>query len=288
MACARVRPVIRRLRGPSCGGLARLIRWPTGTSISKGFSLIYLIFVVDSSIGTLIKTELIPAIAYLRKTYPLRVSIFFPADFLEIFCVDPDLDCTNLTTTDIFFDSIYLYKLSFSFLLLFRSHWIISSDFIKIRDWDSWSACAPFIAAPSYSLDSLHEEISMSTKVVDQTTRLSLLPTPSSGVTISSQGNSSSFIPYPNWDVPMYLPNLTTTETNYNPKATKNLKVIFRKMDQENCWKVTEDEWTNTKKCKYPRDLPDFTKAVCFIFAKDIGLSLINWWLAPKTIEQGI
>lgn len=68
---------------------------------------------VDSAYGSLIKTELIPAIAYLRTTYPLRVSLFFPAAFLEIFCVNSELDCTNLMTTDVFFDSIYLYKLTF-------------------------------------------------------------------------------------------------------------------------------------------------------------------------------
>jgi hypothetical protein len=70
--------------------------------------------VVDSAYGTLIKKELIPAIAHLRTIYPLRVSLFFPVAFLEIFGVDPDLDCTNLMTTDAFFDSIYLYKLTSS------------------------------------------------------------------------------------------------------------------------------------------------------------------------------
>lgn len=80
----------------------------------------YLIFTADSVYGTLIKTELIPAIAYLRSTYPLRVDLFFPSAFLEIFCVNPDLDFTNLTTTDLFFDSIYLYKLIFPPFFHFR------------------------------------------------------------------------------------------------------------------------------------------------------------------------
>jgi hypothetical protein len=119
MACARVRPVVRQLKGPSCGGLARLIRWPTGNCFSRKSPLKYLIQVVDSAYGALIKSELIPAIAYLRTTYPLRVSLFFPAAFLENFVVDPDLDCTNLTITDVFFDSICLYKLTFSPILLF-------------------------------------------------------------------------------------------------------------------------------------------------------------------------
>ena len=119
MACARVRPVVRQLKGPSCGGLAKLIRWPTGNCFSRKSPLKYLIQVVDSTYGALIKSELIPAIAYLRTTYPLRVSLFFPAAFLENFVVDPDLDCTNLMITDVFFDSICLYKLTFSPILSF-------------------------------------------------------------------------------------------------------------------------------------------------------------------------
>lgn len=110
MACSRVRPLLRQLRGPICGGLARLIRWPTGKSLKKLLFLKHLIFFADSAHGTLIKTELIPAVAYLRKTYPLRVGLFFPTAFLEIFGVSPEVDCTNLMTTDAIFDSIYLYK----------------------------------------------------------------------------------------------------------------------------------------------------------------------------------
>jgi hypothetical protein len=110
MACARARPLVRSLKGPSCGGLARLIRWPTGMSFAKQPCSQYLILLLDSQYGTLIKSELIPAIAYLRTTYPLRVGLFFPAAFLENFLVNPDLDCTNLMTNDVFFDAIYLYK----------------------------------------------------------------------------------------------------------------------------------------------------------------------------------
>jgi hypothetical protein len=48
----------------------------------------------------------------------------------------------------------------------------------------------------------------------------------------------------------MDLPNLTTEETNYNSKAEKNVKAIFKWMDLENQWKVTEIELGYTKKCK--------------------------------------
>ena len=64
----------------------------------------------------------------------------------------------------------------------------------------------------------------------------------------------------------MDLPNLTMAKTNYNPKATKNVKVIFHGKDQENRWRVTEEERAYAKKSKYPKDLQDFTKSVCFLF----------------------
>lgn len=64
----------------------------------------------------------------------------------------------------------------------------------------------------------------------------------------------------------MVLPNLSTAQTNYNPKALKNVKVNFRRKDQENRWKVTEEERAYARNCKYPKDLQDFTEGVCFLF----------------------
>jgi hypothetical protein len=72
----------------------------------------------------------------------------------------------------------------------------------------------------------------------------------------------------------MNLPNLTTVETNYNPKAEKNVKVIFKRMDSENRWKVTESERGYAKKCKYPRDLSDFSTQVHFLFLRKKLFSL--------------
>jgi hypothetical protein len=64
----------------------------------------------------------------------------------------------------------------------------------------------------------------------------------------------------------MDLPDLTTVETNYNPKLEKNVKILFKRKDQENRWKVTEQERERAKKCKYPKDLHDFNSQVCFLF----------------------
>jgi hypothetical protein len=132
------------------------------------------------------------------------------------------------------FSTLYIYTSSLTYSHPFISHYVIFSDFIKIRDWGSWSSCAPFITAPSHSINTLHQQI---------LTTLSHLPT------------------QPQDDV---LPDLTTAQTKYNPKATKNLKVCFRQKDQANRWKVTEEERGFAKSCKNPKDLDDFTKEVCF------------------------
>jgi hypothetical protein len=66
----------------------------------------------------------------------------------------------------------------------------------------------------------------------------------------------------------MDLPNLTTVETNYNPKEERNMKAIFKRKDLENRWKVTERERGYAKKCRYPKDLQDFSSLVCFFFSE--------------------
>jgi hypothetical protein len=66
----------------------------------------------------------------------------------------------------------------------------------------------------------------------------------------------------------MDLPNLITIETNYNPKAEQNTKLVFKRKDQENRWKATERERGFAKKCKYPKDLDDFNRQVRFFFSE--------------------
>jgi hypothetical protein len=75
----------------------------------------------------------------------------------------------------------------------------------------------------------------------------------------------------------MDLPNVTTTETDYNPKAIKNLKVNFRAKDKENRWKVTEEERAYAKNPKNPGDLDKFTKAVRFLSSR-------RNWLRSNTL----
>jgi hypothetical protein len=141
---------------------------------------------------------------------------------------------------------------------------------------------------PSYSINSLHQETLSSTNVVDQSTRLShSLPPPHDDV-LSTFENYSSLVPRPNAPMDLPLANVTTGETNYNPNAIRNLKVVFREKDKENRWKVTEEERAYAKKCEYPEDLDKFTKAVRFLSSRRNWLCSNNLWSAPKTIETGI
>jgi hypothetical protein len=87
----------------------------------------------------------------------------------------------------------------------------------------------------------------------------------------------SIFNPFPKWEPPMFLQNWTTAETNFDSKATKNVKVIFRRKDKDNCWKVTEEECTYAKKSNYPKDLRNFTISVCSLFLLHLNKLIISF-----------
>ena len=120
---------------------------------------------------------------------PTLLQHFFLSSFLENFRVNPVIDCTDLTSTDIFFDSIYLYKLAFLILsfIITLPYWTIFSDFIRIRDWDSWAPCSSLIEAPSYILDSLSTPTSLSAPASD-----SVHPSSSTSVSLQSLNSLNS------------------------------------------------------------------------------------------------
>jgi len=82
----------------------------------------------NSALGTLVKKELIPAIAYLHLGYPLRVSLFFPTAFLQSFCINPELNLSDLILTDTFFWLHLPVQVSVALFVSF----LISSDWNTI------------------------------------------------------------------------------------------------------------------------------------------------------------
>lgn len=58
----------------------------------------------------LITATVIPAIAYLRTTYPLKLTMFFPTSFLDTFLVNNEVDLTDFTATDTVMDQLYIMQ----------------------------------------------------------------------------------------------------------------------------------------------------------------------------------
>ncbi|KAF8905587.1 hypothetical protein CPB84DRAFT_1676492, partial [Gymnopilus junonius] len=93
IACAKLKTKLLSIDAATIGVIARFIRFPS-----------------KSPLGMLIRKNVIPAIAMLRQKYPLRMTCFFPTEFLQSFYVTQDVNCTNLVTTDTIFDSFKLFK----------------------------------------------------------------------------------------------------------------------------------------------------------------------------------
>lgn len=68
------------------------------------------IYLGNDPASNLVLKTLIPAVAYLRRKYPLEISMFFPVSFLESFMGEKCVDCTHLNSTDMVWDELYLYK----------------------------------------------------------------------------------------------------------------------------------------------------------------------------------
>ena len=53
---------------------------------------------------------MIPAIAYLRTVYPLKLTMFFPTSFLDNFLVNNEVDLTDFTMMDTVMDQLYIMQ----------------------------------------------------------------------------------------------------------------------------------------------------------------------------------
>ncbi|KAF6743560.1 hypothetical protein DFP72DRAFT_1099689 [Ephemerocybe angulata] len=106
LACTRARMYIQNVGGDSVLRLARMIsRPPTGTVT-----------------GNLITMHIIPAVAYLRTRYPIKLVDLFPLDF--VVNVGSWVTCGDLPSTDILFNKILTQQV----------------DFAKLRDNVAWQA----------------------------------------------------------------------------------------------------------------------------------------------------
>jgi hypothetical protein len=83
--------------------------------------------------------------------------------------------------------------------------------------------------------------------------------------------SASALLPSCEWDAPMYLPNLTTVDTNFDPKLEYNTKLKFSRTDRVDRWNVTEEERSYAMKATHANNIDDFKKKVA-IFAHMFGV----------------
>lgn len=109
---------------------------------------------LDTDVGRDVIDRLIPLVAHLRATIPLRISTVLSMVILRECNLPMELDCRNLDHTDIFFD-----KLRQKYVLLSYGD-IISHVYASVfnalkRDRNTWASCLTPISAADAPL-SLH------------------------------------------------------------------------------------------------------------------------------------
>lgn len=110
MACARIKSYVTDLNNDMVSSLCKLIRYPNG-------EIVYFVMLiarasspnVDSPEGRLIQKELIPAVAVLRKRYPMSLDVLFPDSLVQLGHAQQPLFAHDVVATDRFFDS-FLYE----------------------------------------------------------------------------------------------------------------------------------------------------------------------------------
>lgn len=113
MAAAEIRPKMRLWEGDTCTRLCRLIRHPVVNGILSDSYPKFVTLTISSGkdpSSDLICSIIIPAIAHLRRVYPLRLTMFFPTSFLDTFLANNDIDLTDFTTTDVIMDQLYIMQ----------------------------------------------------------------------------------------------------------------------------------------------------------------------------------
>ncbi|TEB34342.1 hypothetical protein FA13DRAFT_1789461 [Coprinellus micaceus] len=93
LVISRSRSLLLSLPGDMVAELARVIRWPD-----------------DSSIGKIVKQDLVPAVLYLRTRYPVGLNLLFTPQFLDLVGGAGEFDAVNLLESDRVF-KYYKYDL---------------------------------------------------------------------------------------------------------------------------------------------------------------------------------
>jgi hypothetical protein len=108
ISCSRIRPEVRKIRGPMCGRIAKLIRCPPGECF------IIVLFSdstcwTDSAIGRKVTRHIIPAVAHLRQLYPISLKMILPLESLGLEHLTDTVNCQDILSCDNVFDT-FQYK----------------------------------------------------------------------------------------------------------------------------------------------------------------------------------
>ncbi|KAF8878972.1 hypothetical protein CPB84DRAFT_1852209 [Gymnopilus junonius] len=265
-----IKPQLLQVDTSSVGVISRFICYPTVISLKD-----------SNPLGRMVKNTIIPAIAFLREKYPIRMTTFFPVMFLQMLYTTEDVDCTDFEKMDAIMDNFGIFN-----------------DFIKLRDWTSWASCLSKVTHPAKSINLLNtgmftpltfsasmvaaarvsdgrETQEMSDTLATPASHCSsggYLPTPPrdmpSALPSSPPGNlmeSSSTdsdelqLSLPDWKAHMSHPKLTTFKVNFKPKLSYNLKTLYPKDPLEH-FHYTEKERELAGKVSWVCDLADLQR----------------------------
>ncbi|KAJ3512047.1 hypothetical protein NMY22_g15453 [Coprinellus aureogranulatus] len=209
IAVARLRTTLSLVSGSAVCEMAKAIRFPDGA--------------FDSSIGSRVKTDLIPALALMRKHFPIMGDLAFRDTFLNTAGVRASsLDLTNLVHSDQYFENV------------------IYNAPMKPRDCLTWAPLGDVIPDVwNRSVITALYEKARATGISPQ----DLLQLAYSQQHQESDRDPSTMPqrPSPDWDATVDLDNMVHVKTKFDPTAKKNTTLPFKRGSEEARNKATEE-----------------------------------------------
>ncbi len=108
MACSQMHADLRKLNGPMCGRIAKLIRYPPGRHVICHLHIL-LNLLPDTAVGRKVTKYIIPAVALLWQQYTISLHVILPLDSLGLGHLAGTIDCQDICSSDTVLDGLF-YK----------------------------------------------------------------------------------------------------------------------------------------------------------------------------------